>query len=280
MSGVLRRFLIVVLGALALTACRLDVTVDVAIDPDGTGTVVVTATADAEVVDAVPGLADALVFDDAEAAGWTVEGPDETDDGGLTVTLAHDVSGPEELANVLASLGPPFVDMVAGRTTVEDTTTNAIGGTLVLTDGFATFADSDLTGAVGGLPFQEQIEASGATPQTSMSVTLRTSLPGEVLESTGVDVTPEPVEDPSGDPTDEETATVWAWEAPLDGSSREVVLQTVQRPAEVATWPGTVATIALVALIAWVAVSVLFIGWVVVARRRRARRRRRAVPPR
>jgi hypothetical protein len=156
----------------------------------------------------------------------------------------------------------------------------------VLTDGFATFADSDLTAAVGVLPFQEQIEASGATPQTSMSVTLRATLPGEVLESTGVDVTPEPTDgadDATADPTADATesaATVWEWEAPLDGSSREVVLQTVQRPPEVATWPDTVATIALVALIAWITISVVFIAWVVVARRRRARRRRRAAPPR
>lgn len=274
MSGVLRRFLVVVLGALALTACRLDVTVDVAIGPDGTGTVTVVATVDADVVDAVPGLADALVLDDAEAAGWTVDGPEPTADGGLTVRLEHGVSGPEELANVLASLGPPFVDMLAGRTTVDDTTTNAISGTLVLTDGFATFADSDLTAAVGGLPFQEQIEASGATPQTSMSVTLRASLPGEVLESTGTDVTP-----PDADAT-EPVATVWEWEAPLDGSSRAVALRTVQRPPETSTWADTVATVALVALIAWAALSVLFIGWVIVARRRRARRRRRAAPPR
>jgi hypothetical protein len=271
----LRRLLLVVATALALTACRLDVAVDVAIGPDGTGTVTVVATADAEVVEAVPGLAESLVFDDAVEAGWRVDGPDPTDAGGLTVTLTHDVSGPEELANVLASLGPPFVDMAAGRTTVDDVTTNAIGGTLVLTDGFATFADSDLTAAVGGVPFQEQLEASGATPQTSMSVTLRASLPGEMTESSGADVTP-----PASDDAEVEPPSVWEWEAPLDGSSREVVLQTVQRPDEPSTWASTVATVALVALIVWGVVSVAFIAWVIVARRRRARRRRRASPAR
>ena len=41
--------------ALVLTACRLDVTVDVAMEPDGTGTVTVAAVADAELVGQGPG---------------------------------------------------------------------------------------------------------------------------------------------------------------------------------------------------------------------------------
>ena len=45
----------------------------------------------------MPGLADALVFDDAVAAGWQVDGPTATPEGGLTIVLTHAVSGPEEL---------------------------------------------------------------------------------------------------------------------------------------------------------------------------------------
>jgi hypothetical protein len=263
MAPVIRRALLLVVGALVLTACRLDVRVDVVIGPDGQGTVTATAVADAELVAQVPGLADSLAFDDAVAAGWTVEGPTGTADGGLEVRLTHTVASPEELANVLASLGPPFTDMAAARTTVEDQTTNAIRGTLVLANGFESFADADLVAAAGGLPFADELAAAGATPAESMSVTLRASLPGDLVTTTGEEVDP----------------GVYEWVAPLDGSSAELRHETVQRPAaQEESWARPLATVALLALIAWVAASVVFIVWVVVQRRRRARRRRRPRP--
>jgi hypothetical protein len=260
MGTVTTRLLVLVLGALALTACRLDVTVDVDLGADGTGTVTVTAVADADVVAQVPGLADALVFDDAVNAGWTLDGPTPTPEGGLRVTLTHPVSSPEELANVLDSLGPPFTDMAVGRTTVDDQTTNAIQGTLVLPSGFDSFADADLVAAVGGTPFGDQLAASGATPTGNMSVTFRAALPGELVASTGEEVEP----------------GVREWVAALGGSSTELRLETVQRPEPTGgSWARPLANVALIALIAWVVASVAFVTWVVIARRRRARRRRR-----
>jgi hypothetical protein len=291
---VVRRALLalaVVLGALALSSCRFDLTVEVAIGPDGTGTVTVVATVDAEVVEAVPDLAQALVFTDAEAAGWSVDGPVATAEGGLTVTLRHPVSSPEELANVLNSIGPPFSDMAAGRTVAEDQVGNAVDGTLVLTDGFASFADADLLAAVGGVPFAEELAASGVTPADAMSVTFRLSLPGEIVSTTGTESNA-PLGGagaPSTDGTDgtstDGTATdgtaasvdpageVVEWVAPLDGSSVSVATRTVQRPAEPDTWAAPLATAALVAFVVWVVLAVAFITYVIRARRRRARRR-------
>jgi hypothetical protein len=260
MGSVLRRFLALVACALVLAGCRLDVDVSVAIEPDGTGIVTVYALADAELANQVPGLVDALVFDDAEAAGWQVDGPRATADGGVEVTLVHTVTGPQELTNVLDSLGPPFTDMRAGRTTDGDQTSNAIDGTLQLPDGFESFADADLIAAAGGLPFEQQFDEMGTTPAESMSFTLRIQLPGEVISTTGVEVEPNVLE----------------WQAPLDGSSLSIATVTVQRPADGGAWAGPLATAALVALIVWVALSVAFISFVVVTRRRRQRRR----PPR
>jgi hypothetical protein len=257
---VLRRFLALVACALVLAGCRLDVDVTVVIEPDGTGVVTVYAVADAELASQVPGLIDALVFDDAEAAGWQVDGPSTTPDGGIEVTLVHPVAGPQELTNVLDSLGPPFIDMRAGRTTDGDQTSNAIDGRLQLPDGFESFADADLIAAAGGLPFEEQFAEVDTTPAESMSFTLRIQLPGEVVSTTGVEVEPNVIE----------------WEAPLDGSSVSIATVTVQRPAEGGAWAGPLAAAALVALIVWVVLSVAFITFVVVARRRRRRRR----PPR
>ena len=77
------RLLLVVIGALVLTGCRLDVSVDVVMQPDGTGTVAVVAVADAELVGKVPDLVDDLRLDDAIANGWVVEGPTPDAGGGV-----------------------------------------------------------------------------------------------------------------------------------------------------------------------------------------------------
>jgi len=258
---VIRRVLLLVACAFALTACHLDVVVDVAIEPDGTGVVTMVATADAELVDQVPGVADDLRLDDAIANGWVVDGPTETDDGGLTITLTHDVHSAEELANVLNSIGPPLTRMAAARTTDPETeqTTNAINGEMALSDGYASFADADLVAAVGGIPYEEQLLASGLPPSEAMSFTYRVSLPGELVSAeTGTEV----------------GGGVIEWEAPLDESVTNLYVQTVQRPeSDGASWARPVATISLVALIAWVVLATLFVVFVAVGRKRKRRNR-------
>ncbi len=245
-----------------LAACRVDVTVDVVVGADGNGEVVVTAVADAEVVQQAPGLAGDLQFDDAVTAGWAVEGPTATADGGLTVTLRHPVTSAEEATNLLNSLGPPFTTMRLERNQDpgSDGVAVVLSGQLTLPNGFDSFADSDLLGAVGGTPFGEQIAVSGATPASSMSVTLRADLPGEVLETSG-----------------QEADGRLVWAAPLDGSSSNVAATTEQRPPSGGGWAGPASTILLVLLVAWVVAATAFIVSVARARRRRARRRTRSL---
>lgn len=258
-----RRSLFILAILLALTACRLDVTVAVDMEPDGTGVVAVAVEADSELVDQVPGIEEDLRLDDAIASGWTVDGPAPTDGGGLSVTLTHEFRSAEELANVLNSIGPPLTDMAVARTTQDDVTTNAIDGQLVLAGGYESFADADLIAAVGGLPFGEEITASGLTPDEAMSFTFRVSLPGELVSSeSGVEVDQGFIE----------------WQAPLDGTAVSLRTQTVQRPASaVDEWAGPVSTVALVLLIVWLVVATAFIVFVAVARARKRRRRDRAL---
>jgi len=259
---VIRR-LVLLVCVLALTACRLDVTVSVDMEPDGTGVVTVAAVADAELVAQVPDLVDDLRLDDAIANGWILEGPDSTDDGGLAMTLTHEFRSAQELANVLNSIGPPLTRMQAARTPgADDQTTNAINGVLVLEDGFATFADADLVQAVGGLPFADEFAATGATPADALSFTYRVSLPGELVSAEGTEV---------GD-------GVIEWQAPLDGTESGLYVETVQRPAGAGnTWAQPLSTIALLTLLVWVVLAGAFIVFVAVARRNKRRRRERAL---
>jgi hypothetical protein len=251
-----------VLATALLASCRLDVGVVVQLGADGTGDVTLTATADAEVVEQAPGLAADLRFDDARAAGWTVEGPTPTEEGGLTVVLRHPVASAQEATNVLASLGPPFADMHLERTVSpedEREATVTLTGRLQLPGGgFDAFADSELISAAGGVPFADELTASGATPATSMSVRLRAELPGEVVETTG-----------------EHASGGLEWDAPLDGSNLDVLARTEQRPPPGGSWARPLASISLVLLVAWIALSVAAI--VVIARARRRRQLRR--PP-
>jgi len=250
---------VLLLGLLvAVTGCRLDVNVVVQFGADGTGEVAVTATADADVVNQAPGLAEDLRFDDAVTAGWTVDGPAVTEDGGLTVTLRHAVASAEEASNLLASLGPPFVDVTLQRTADPDDperVTVTLAGQLQLADGFATFADADLTTAVGGAPFAEDLAAAGASPTESMSVTFAASLPGEIEETSATAVGNE-----------------LEWTAPLDGTALDLATRAEQRPARGDGWARPLSWLALLAFVVWtVLASVVFTAVV----RARAQRRHR-----
>jgi len=145
----------------------------------------VEAVADSELVSKVPDLAGDLRLDDAIANGWTVTGPTAVAGGGMSITLTHAYHSAAELASVLNSIGPPLTDMKAARTTdpadPNSGTTNAIDGTLVLANGYESFADAALVKAVGGQPFGDQLAASGLTPAEAMSFTFRVSLPGALV---------------------------------------------------------------------------------------------------
>lgn len=251
---------VLLLGALlVLAGCRLDVAVVVQIGADGTGEVAVTATADADVVNQAPGLAEDLRFDDAAAAGWIVDGPAPTENGGLTMTLRHAVASAEEASNLLASLGPPFVDVTLQRVVDPDDServTVRLAGQLQLADGFATFADADLTAAVGGAPFAEDLAAAGATPTESMSVTFTATLPGVVEETTATATASDQLK----------------WTAPLDGTALDLATRAEQRPARGGGWAGPLSWLALLAFVAWTVLAAVVFTAVVRARAQRRNR--------
>ncbi len=261
----LRRLAFLLAGLFALAGCQLDVVAEVVVDPDGTGSITVTATADAELVNEVPTIAEELVLDDIAAAGWTIDGPNATPEGGLLLTLTHDFEGKDEATNLLRSLGPPFNDPVIGRGQDGDSATNTARANLGLPDGFATFADADLVSAVGDIPFASRFEGAGADPVNSMSATLNLTLPGELVAA---ETNAEVLDDGR-----------LQWIIPMDGTILEASPRSEQAPSAGGVWARPVATVALIVLVAWVAFMTVFIGYVTVARWRRARRyRRRALP--
>lgn len=226
---------------------------------DGTGTITVIATADAELVAAVPEIAEELATGDIVAAGWTIDGPTATDAGGLRISMSHDFASDQEATNLLNSIGAPFNDMSVERNSSGDDTTTRVSGLLGLADGFEAFADDDLIAAVGAMPFADQIEAAGATPASAMTATIRIALPGTIdaEQTNGVRL----------DDGDRE------WTVPLDGEIVEWRALSVQSPGDSQWWARPLSIVALVLLVAWVVFMTLFIGYVVFARWQHSRHR-------
>lgn len=248
--------LAVVIAALALSACRIDVAVDVTLQPDGSGTLVVTLTADAEVLAQAGGLDRDLRLDDLEAAGWTTPGLVDNPEGGAHLALTHTFRSPEELNALLASLNGtdgPFRSVAFARQVRPHEVAFTISGAGQVTEGLASFADTDLLAVVGATPYAADVLDAGLAPSEAVRLSLTVRLPGEVAGTTG---------------TRSDGAVVW--EIPLDGTPIDLTTN--------ASWSrdagggrAYLATGLQVLFVAWIVLVVLGTLAVVAARRRRRR---------
>ncbi len=258
----MRRFLILVVAALALTACKVDTTVDVTVKPDGTGVITLTAVADADVLAQAPGLADDLRFDDAVAAGWVLTPPAATDAGGLRVVLTHDFATVEEASSLLQSINGtrgPLHDVGLSRIVTADSITTSLAGTLRVDGGIDAFADPDVLAAIGGSPYADNIAATGLRPTDVVTFTFTADLPG-------VSATPATGTGTAAEPT-------LSWSVPLDGTHSDLASTYVIAQGTPSSIWSTVSTIALVVFVAWCVLAVAFIAFVARARKQRAQRR-------
>lgn len=265
-------------AVLVLAACRVDATVDVHVEADGSGEVAITLVADKALVDAAPGLADDLRFDDAAAAGWTASTPEATADGGLQVVVRHTFTTVEEATALLQSVNStngPLHDVAITRVVTTDDITTTMTGTLRVDGGVDAFADPDLLAIIGGTPYADNITNAGLRPADAIGFTYRVDLPGSTVVTNGAGTSGH-VEG-SGD---DQTLT---WTLPIDGTAADLATTTVLaqgRPSS--TW-GTIATWSLGALLVWCLLAGGFILFVAKARRERALRHAAMggrVPPR
>lgn len=257
-----------VLAALVVTAllsaCRVDTTVDLRVEPDGSGVLTVIAVADSAVVDAAPGLADDLRFDDAVMAGWSVLGPSDTDDGGLKVEVSHSFQTIEQANVLLASVSGasgPLHDVTLSRAASAESVTTGLTGLLRVDGGLSAFADPDLLATIGATPYADAVTAAGVQPNKAATVTVRVSLPGALA---------------TADPTAQNLDGAQIWAVPLDGTALTLSSTATQALGEPSSLWGTLADVSLVALVLWVVGAVAFI--VFVARARAARSHRALAP--
>lgn len=245
------RRLVLLMCALALTACRVDATVHVAVEPDGSGSISVELVADAELVAKAPRLGDDLRLDDLGATGWTIDGPVATETGGMRLVVAHPFATVQEADVLLASLSDPtgpLRDLRLDRAVDGRTTTVRLTGALTLGADLSTFADADALAALGAAPYAAELAASGASTSDVVAISLRATLPGSVESNSA-----------SGD--------ALSWGAPADGSVATVTAAASRRSGR-GVW-GSLSSIVGVALVLWVVAGAGFVGYVALARRGR-----------
>ena len=273
----MRRALLVLFAAFALAACRVDTMVHVAVRPDGSGTITVTAVADSELVSKTPGLAEDLRFADVKNAGWQVEGPTKTDAGGLQVVVTHPFASPEEATALLRSLNGadgPLHDVTVTRTATKRQVVTGLTGSLKVTNGLAAFADPDVLAAIGGSPYAKDLTALKLTPADVLTFTFTADLPGSASPG---GISPGGISPGATGPGTVSTGSIPTqsiiWNVPLDGAVTDVATTSVLDTGSNGGAWGTLATAALITLIVWVIASTGFILFVAKARRDRATRR-------
>ncbi|MCY4492654.1 MAG: hypothetical protein OXB92_02195 [Acidimicrobiaceae bacterium] len=98
------RVLAVVALLLAASACRVDTTVDIRVDDDGSGEVTVEVVVDSEAVALIPDAPDGLQLSDLGDAGWTVNANTVDRAGALTVNVSKRFGSADALGGVLAEI--------------------------------------------------------------------------------------------------------------------------------------------------------------------------------
>jgi hypothetical protein len=195
-----RRLRLALLGVLIVFgagACQVRTDVGVHVNEDGSGTVVVAITLDADAVAKAPNITDALKVDDLTRAGWTVT-QDRPSDGSLVLQAVKPFADPAEADRIFSEVtGPagPLRDFHLTHSRSFARTTTSFTGTVDLSGGLESFGDSELAQALDGKPLGEDVAAIeqriGTTLDKVFQLRVAVQLPGDVESNA-------PVKDVSG----------------------------------------------------------------------------------
>ncbi len=168
---------------LLLAGCQLQATVGATVADDGSGTISVAVGLDAKALERVGNPDRVLRLDDLRAVGWEVTPAERRPDGTTWVRATRRFASPPEVAGIMASLHPTaFQGFALTKDEGLGGTTWTFAGTIDLTRGIDTFADPQLTAALGGDAFGGQVgaieAAEGRKVADMVGFTLTVELPG------------------------------------------------------------------------------------------------------
>lgn len=250
------RLLAVAAAVVLLSSCRVDTTVSLDVKPNGSGKVTAVVVADPGIVAKAPNLAADVRVDDLRAAGWKVDGPSSTDDGGLVIRLERSFRTPAEATAVLSQINGasgPLHQVALARTGSNTNSTFALTGRLEVIGGLRAFADDATIALLGGAPYAEEVKDLGLDLGDAVGVSFDASLPGKVESSTGL-------------PVDGRLT----WKVAMDGSATD--LATTSTNVDIVSSVAGVGRVVLLFLLgAWIIGTLVLLTMVRNARARRPR---------
>ncbi len=251
------------LAVVVLSGCRVDLATSVNVAENGSGTISVVVTADADAVRNAPELATSLNVDDLRAAGWAVDVQNPAANGGLSVVVARNFATVDEASLFLTQLSGdsgPLRNIALTRTGGVNDASYQFSGVGGLPEGLAGFADADALTALGEAPFAAALAERGGVLGDVLGVSLALTLPGEPgeIDQTTATITPRQADDAS---------TTFTWNLALDSSDSPLTAFTRDRDiSAMVAW--YVARGLLVFMIVLVVAAMAYVATVVYRRRR------------
>ena len=162
MFAAARRVALLLVLALGLAACQVNIEVGIGFNEDGSGLVTVDVALDQEAVALAPDITSLLLIEDIEdpASGWSYNDPRIDDQGRTSFSASKPFGSPEQLESVLAEIfgsDDVFRDFTFERTTSFAQTDYRVTGVVDLSDGPDLFIDPRLTERLGGEPLGQPI---------------------------------------------------------------------------------------------------------------------------
>jgi HAD superfamily hydrolase (TIGR01509 family) len=208
---------------LLAVSCKADVTVEVDVEADGSGVVMVNAVIDQETAEGLLDLgrdAAGIYLEDLADAGWQTVPPTELADGSVRIEAQKAFGTTSQFAEVMGELtgdGGVFNDFSLTRAQSFGRLDYEVSGAIDTTQGFSAFSDPDLEVALTrSLP--AIAERYGASEQ-NVSIELLVTLPGELQEDRS-----------NGANQATETAVTSRWQTSLASHERtDIALATTRR---------------------------------------------------
>jgi len=172
------------LAVVLLSACQVSIAVGVDAKADGSGVVRATVTLDKAAADEAGDLSGRLRVDDLQQAGWRVDGPTRTKDGGQEVQASKRFATPVEATAIVEELSGangPFREFKLGRSRSFLKTKTTFSGRVDLARGLGSFSDDELRQRLGsdlGFDPAELEGRLGRTLSRVFPVKVVTRLPG------------------------------------------------------------------------------------------------------
>ena len=241
-------------AALLLTSCRVDQSVSLRVNANGSGDVTVVVTSDKDVVTKAPNLATDLRTDDLVTAGWKVSKPVKTKTGGLSFTLGRSFKIPAEVYIALSQVSGvkgPLHEMIVTRSGKDTNSKWTLAGRLEVTGGLEAFIDDAGLKLVGSAPYLANVQEAGLDLGDAVGITFTAQLPGEIDQTTGL----------KGDGG-------ITWSVPMDGS--KVDIATSSTNVDIASSISRVGKVLLLGLLVlWIAATLILLMMVANSRSRR-----------